>query len=251
MSRNQSSIQKTINILKQLARAPYEMTALELSNELSINRSTVHRILNTLKDEMLVLQNPVNKKYTLGPMAYHIGIAYINNQTNSEQIKYILNEVAKETKQSVGYAMLIDGKIMNIYEIENYQPIKIGYRPGSFYPIHCGAYGKCITAFIEPKEKLKKIVYSSELYKKTPNTITDPEELLKEYEKIRKNGYAISNEESLLGAIGIGAPVRNSSGKVIGSVAAASIKSALTNSDFEFIKQKVIEAAQKISKFIP
>lgn len=245
-----SSIEKTIMIMKRLAQEPFQMTAIELSDELNINRSTVHRILNILKKEMLVMQNPVSKNYSLGPGAYHIGAAYISNQTDSEQIRYILNEVARETKQSVGYAVLVEDRIMTIYEIENYQPIKIGYRPGSFYPIHCGAYGKCIMAFYEPQEKLREIVYSTELFKKTHNTITDPEKLLKEYERIRQRGYAISDEENLLGAIGIGAPVRNSKGKVIGCVAAACIKSALTNEEFEFVKQKVIEGANKISKFV-
>lgn len=246
-----TSIEKTFMILKRLAHEPYEMTALELSEELKINRSTVHRILNTLKNQMLVLQNPFNKKYSLGPECYHIGIAYLNNQSNSEQIRYILNEVAMETKQSVGYAMLVGGRIINIYEIENYQPIKIGYRPGSYYPIHCGVYGKTIMAFYEPIEELREIVYCSDLYRKTPYTITDPEELLKEYEKIRKNGYAISDEENLLGAIGIGAPVRNSKGKVIACVGVACLKSNLKDNELEFIKNKVIEGAQKISKLLP
>lgn len=246
-----SSIEKTILILKRLANEPFEMTALELSNELKMNRSTVHRILKTLKDEMLVLQNPLSKKYTLGPAAYHIGIAYINNQNNSEQIRYILNQVAQDTKQSVGYAMLVGEKIINIYEIENYQPIKIGYRPGSFYPIHCGAYGKCIMAFFEPRKRLEEIVYSTHLDKKTQYTITDPEELLKEYERIRHMGYAISDEENLKGAVGIGAPVRNSKGKVIGCVAAACIKSVLTDEEFELVKNRVIAGAEEISKLLP
>ncbi len=48
MGYDNSSIDKAFMILERLARKPYEMTALELSRELQINRSTVHRILNDL-----------------------------------------------------------------------------------------------------------------------------------------------------------------------------------------------------------
>ncbi len=226
------------------------MTALELSEGLNINRSTVHRILKTLMDEMMILQSPVSKKYTLGPASYHIGTSYLSKDSNTEQIKHILEWVAKETQQSIGYSILEGERIINIYEIESFQPIKIGYRPGSYYPIHCGAYGKSIMAFFEPVSRLKEIVYSYDLYKKTPNTITDPSELLEEYEKIRKNGYAISDEESLVGAIGIGAPVRNSKGKVVACVGSASIKSNTLDEELESIKEKVIEGAQRISKIM-
>ena len=250
MADNISSIEKAIKVLKRLSEEPYKMTALELSDELNINRSTVHRILNTLMDEMLILQSPESKKYTLGPGAYYIGSSYLSRDSSAEQIKHILEWVAKETKQSIGYSILEGEKIINIYEIESFQPVKIGYRAGSYYPIHCGVYGKCIMAYFEPISRLEEIVYSYDLYKRTPYTITDPKELLKEYEKIRLNGYAISDEEGLLGAIGIGAPVRNSKGKVVACVGSASIKSSLDEKDLEVIKEKVIEGAKRISKII-
>jgi len=242
-----TAIDKTIEILKRLAEEPFTMSVIELSNELNMNRSTVHRILGTLKKEMLVLQNPFSKMYTIGPGSYHIGMAYLVNQGNTEQIRYILNEVAKDTKQSIGYASLIGEEVFNIFEVESYQPIKIGYRPGSYYPIHCGSYGKTIMAYFEPIERLEEIVYSANLFKKTPKTITDPKELLEEYKKIREQGYAISDEENLNGAIGVGAPIRNSNGRVIACIAAAAIKSNITKEEFELIKGKVIEGAQKIS----
>ncbi|PAB60850.1 KdgR family transcriptional regulator [Anaeromicrobium sediminis] len=242
-----SSINKAINILKRLAEEPFEMTVLNLSNELQINRSTVHRIINILKDESLVLQNPYNKKYCLGPTAYHIGASYVNNY---DQIRYMINDIALDINQSVGFVKLEGEKIINIYEVETYQPIRMGYRQGQYYPIHCGAYGKCTMAFYEPKERLEKIVYSTELVKNTPNTITDPEKLLKEYEKIRKDGYAISDEENVIGLIGIGAPVFNFNGKIIGTIASALIKSSTTKEDIEKVKMTMINGAKRISKLL-
>lgn len=248
---NSTVLKKIISIVRYIAKKPYSFTAIEISRDIGINRSTVHRILAELIEERMVIQNYTTKKYSLGPMAYHIGESYSHNKDYLIHIKYIVEDVAQQTKQSLGFTIIEHGSIINIYEVESFQPIKIGYKQGTFYPINCGVYGKCIMAFYEPYEELEKIVYSTKLIKKTPNTITDPEMLLAEYSKIRKQGYAISDEENLLGAIGIGAPVRNFSGRVVGCLGAACVKNGLTESDFELTKVKTIEGAQKISKIMP
>jgi len=248
---NETVLKKIISIIRYLAKSPYTYTAIDISRSLGINRSTVHRILSELMEEQMVVQNLSTKKYSLGPMAYHIGISYANNKDYLNNIKHIVEEVAEQTKESVGFTIIENGTIMNIYEVESYQPIKIGYRQGELYPINCGVYGKCIMAFYEPYEELEKVVHSTKLIKKTPNTITDPELLLAEYRKIRKQGYAISDEEGLWGAIGIGAPVRDYSGKVIGCLGVALVKNGLSESRFETIRDLIMKGAQRISKIMP
>lgn len=246
-----SSLEKTIEILKYLAREPYSFSALELSRVLNINRSTVHRILSTLKSEMIILQSPSNKKYKLGPMIYHLGSAYINKSNYTHEIFHIVDEVSEKTNLSTGYSVIENGKIINLYENELFNIVRMGYKPGNFYPIHCGAYGKTIMAFYEPLKELEEIVYNRKLEKMTEYTMTDPKRIMEEYDKIRRQGYCISNEEHIRGAIGIGAPVRNSKGKVIGCIAGAGIKASITPEELEHFKEVIIDAANRISKYIP
>lgn len=251
MENRMSSLRKTIEVLKYLAREPYSFSALELSRALDINRSTVHRILSTLKEQMLILQCSLNKKYKLGPMIYHLGSAYINRSNYSNEIFHVVDEVSEKIKLSTGYSIIEDGKIINIYENEVFTSIRMGYKPGCFYPIHCGAYGKAIMAFYEPMEELREIVYSSKLERRTEKTITDPGKLMEEYALIREKGCAISDGENIRGAIGVGAPVRNSKGKVIGSIAVAGIKASITSKELDYIKSVIIDASNRISKYIP
>lgn len=248
---NLASIQKAIAILKYMSSEPYHFTALELSKALDINRSTVHRILSSLKNEMMVLQSPTTKKYKLGPQSYHIGASYLHNMSYIDEIHSIIEEIAEKLSLSVGYAVKEGNQIMTLYEVEDYISVRMGYKPGSFYPIHCGAYGKTIMAFHKPLSELKEIVYSTTLVKKSEKTITDPEKLLKEYEKIRNQGYAISNEENSKGALGLGAPVRNSKGEVIACVAAAGIKASINQEKLKEMKKLVMDGADRISKLIP
>jgi DNA-binding IclR family transcriptional regulator len=226
------------------------MSALELSLELDINRSTVYRNLNAMKEELIVIQNLTNKKFSIGPTAYHIGATYLSNFDETMQIRYILNRIAIQLKQSVGYSKLVGDKIINIIEIETYQPIKIGYRQGGYFPFNRGAYGKCIMAFYEPREEMEQIIRRQVFEKKTINTITDHNKLLEEYSKIRDLGYAISDEENLYGVIGIGAPVKNSRGVVVGSIATAVVKTQVNEKYIERLIILMIEGAREISQYI-
>lgn len=243
-----TSIGKAYMILERLAKKPYEMSALELGQVTGLNRSTVHRILNILIDNTMVVQNPTTKKYSIGPGSYRIGSAFLNKQPNIGDIYGELEKLAAKTKQSIGYAILIENKILSIFEVESYQPVQIGYKVGAYYPIHCGAYGKCIMAYYEPYEELKEIVYSTNLKKNAPNTITDPEELLKEYEKVREQGYAISDEENMKGLVGIGVPVRNYNNKVVACVAAKYIKGNVDEKEQQSIIHQLKLTSDKIGK---
>lgn len=246
-----ASLKKAIAILNYLSSEPYQFTAIEISKALNINRSTVHRILSSLIEEMMVLQSPVTKKYKLGPLSYHIGASYLHSMGYIDEIHSIIENIAEKLSLSVGYAVKEGNRIMTLYEVEDYISVRMGYKPGSFYPIHCGAYGKTIMAFHKPLSELRDIVYSTPLEKKNERTITDPEALLKEYEKIRIQGYAISNGENAKGAIGVGAPVRNTKGEVVGCVAAAGIKASINQARLNEIKNTVIRGANKISSLIP
>lgn len=246
-----NTIQKAIAVLNFISKEPYYFTAMEISEGLSLNRSSVHRILSSLMDEGMVLQSRSNRKYKLGPLSYHIGASYLHNMNYMEDIHAIVEKTAEKIQMSVGYAVLENGKIMTVYEVEGYISVRMGYKPGTFYPIHCGAYGKTITAFHKPLSELREMVYSADLEKRTDMTITDPELLLKEYERIRNHGYCISNEENAKGAIGVGAPVRNSKGVVIASIAAAGIKAGVDNNRLNEIKEVIINAAKEISALIP
>jgi DNA-binding IclR family transcriptional regulator len=105
-------------------------------------------------------------------------------------------------------------------------------------------------AFYKPLEKLEEIVRTSKLEGTTPNSITSPEELLLEYKKIREQGYTISDEENLLGALGIGVPIFNSEGKIHGCIALAAAKGMMTEESISSYINVLKKGAREISKYI-
>jgi len=250
MEKKLTALGKMIQVMKAFGEEPFSYSAKELSEKLNLNRTTIHRILAELEDEMLVVQNMTDKKYSIGPTAYHIGSRYLYRNRNFLEIRTIVDGIAMETKQSVGYTIIDKGRIINLYETEISMPMRISYRYGSYYPINCGVYGKTITAYHRPIEELERMVRETNLEKRTPNTIADPDLLLKEYEKIRANGYAISNEENMIGAFGIGAPIFNAIGEIHGCLGLAAVKSLINEDDMNSLIEIIKKGAKDISKFI-
>ncbi|MGO1527609.1 IclR family transcriptional regulator [Senegalia sp. (in: firmicutes)] len=247
---NLTSIEKAILILKKLSDEPYEYKAQELSDILKINKTTIHRTLNILLENDLVIKDNYSKEYRLGPEVYKLGTVYLNNVNFENKIEEILNEISAKTKESVGLAIRDKGKIVSLYEIELYQPMKMNYRPGIFYPINRGCYGKCLMAYYD-QEKVKEILKKENYEKVAKNTLITTEEILKEYEKIRKDGYITSIEESFKYAIGVGIPIFNSKNEVEACLAISFLKTDNYIEKIEEFKKILFEYKPKIEKYIP
>lgn len=213
-----TSIEKSYMILDQLALPPYEYKVAELSALLRLNRSSVYRILQILKNRELVIFSPDTEKYKIGPAMYHIGMKYLYNNNFSSRIVDILSEISDKTKESVGMAVKDGNKIMSIFEIEVHQPMKLNDVPGRYFPVNKGNYGKCIMAF-QSDEYIEEFLADKEFEKTCPNTLTTKEELIAEYKKIRERGYSLSIDELGVDILGAGIPIFGEDSKIKACVA--------------------------------
>lgn len=243
-------IEKALMILETMSNHPDELKVAELSEITQLNRTTVHRILQELLAKDWVIQNFKTKKYIIGPMAFHVGMAYTNNNNIEPKILEVLDKISAQVKESVGYAIREGDKVISLYEVEIHQPYKMNYHPGKFYPINRGCYAKCLMAYND-QERVKQLLSEQKFEKVAPNTLTGPEEILCEFEKIRGQGYVVSNEEVAPLVAGVGVPVFDKSGKVKGCLACAFLK----GQDFESKLQTYLEifrrGAEEIERYLP
>jgi len=244
-----SSVDKSLIVLQQLCKEPFKYTMTDLSQKTKINRTTIYRILNTLEDRGLVIKTKVDKLYKIGPFAYEMGSIYLNNFRFKDSIYPILDKISHETKESVGFAIRDGERVISLYEIEIDQPMKMNYRPGIIYPMNRGCYGKCLMAYYD-QDRVKEILKEKEFEKICENTITDKDVLLKEYEKIRRQGYAVSINETFPFAVGVGIPIKNNKGEIKACVAIAFFKRDGYKEKLENMKEILFKYKDEISKFM-
>lgn len=218
-----TSIEKALSLLAIFAEKPGPRSLSELSKRSGMNRTTVYRDLTAFEAAGLVARDELTKTYSVGPLAFRLGNAYLAGNNYEERLLVLLERIAEEVRESVGLARREGNSVMSIYSVESRQPVKMNDKPGELYPMNRGTYGKCLMAYHDG-ETVRSLLKDAHFEKITPNTLTRPEDILEEYRKIRENGYVLSIEETAPLIIGVGVPIRDSAGGVRNVVAVSFLK---------------------------
>jgi len=243
------SIKRAIQILKSFTVNEKEFGITELSKKLKLHKSTIHRIVITLEDEDFLLKNQLTQKYSLGIRLLELGyIVHDQIEVRSCALP-IMKELAQKTGESVDLNIISDNKRVSIEKIESSQDIRKIIKIGKILPLYCGGSGKALLAYL-PEEKIGNFTKEVKLEKLGPNTITDPKKLKEHLKQIRKNGYAISFEERVLGSVSIGAPIFDYSGKIVASLSVSGPISRFPKNKILCYVSSVKEASLKISSLL-
>jgi DNA-binding IclR family transcriptional regulator len=158
-----------------------------------------------------------------------------------------LEELAEITNEVI-HLVIPDGhEVVYLFKEDSSNSIvKMSSRIGARDPMYCTGVGKSIMSNL-PEEDAHKIWEKSEIIKFTPNTITSFKNMLAEMAKIRKNGFAIDNEEHELGVRCIAVAIKDYAGKPIGAISVAAPISRLDDAKIGLIAPIIKNAANNIS----
>jgi len=244
-----SSLEKGLYLLTIFSRVPYKFTISQLEQISNFNRTTIYRILTTLVQTGMLIKDEQSKIYKMGPMSYHLGNIYLSNANYKDSILNILEEISKESAESVGIAHRVGNKVVSLFEVETYQIIKINDQPGTFYPMNRGCYGKCLMAYHDPMV-VEKLLDVATFEKVAPNTLTDKESILKEYTRIREQGYVESVDEVASYICAVGLPLRNPDNRVENVVAISFFRQDDYLEKLERMKAILYKYQPELEKFI-
>jgi IclR family acetate operon transcriptional repressor len=250
MDERMTSLEKALHLLFLFAEEPYEYTVPELVEITGLNRTTIYRNIVVLEGNGLLIKNERGKSYKLGPMAYRLGSVYLQNANYEENILNILEAIAQESRESVGLARREGNRVVSIYSVEIHQPVKMNDKPGEFYPMNTGTYGKCLMAYHDQKEVEKLFDQNAPFEKLTKNTITEKGELMEEYRRIREAGFVTSIEESFPLVIGIGIPLTGSTGEVKNVVSISFFKEENYLEKMESLKELLLRYKDELERYI-
>ncbi len=242
------SIDRAVAILECFSENKRELKLSDIANMLDLNKSTVHGILNTLKYHRFIEQDEINQKYRLGTR-FIVYSDLVVNSMDIINISYpVIEKLCEKIEETVHIAMLDGHDVVFIDKKECNKSIKTSTKIGARVKAYSTADGKIILCYLG-KDKLKDCLPRN-LKKLTPNTITDKQLFLEELNKIKKNGYAVDYEETVLGLVGIAAPIFDYTDSVKYSLS-ATVPSVRINEDkikgyIEIIKTAANEISSRI-----
>ncbi len=239
-------LDRTFQIFDILADGSAGHGVTELAEKLNLHKSTAHRLIMVLESSRYVERDASTGKYRLGSRILELGLSALSKLDVYEIARPFLRELVNETGETAHIGVLRDGEVVSIVNVESTQAIRTPSTVGTRHPAHSSSLGKVILAFSEPGE-VDKFLIGRTLEAFTRNTITSPAYFIHEIETIRRNGYAIDDEEREEGLRCIGAPVRSSSGEVIASVSVSGPIFRMTRDRIEPFAKAVVVTAEKIS----
>ncbi len=243
-----NATEKALAVLSYFAKNNKPIGTKELSEILNFKISTTSRVVNTLKKERYLDQDPLTKRYQLGPMIsclYDSITQSLNNKTAiiAHQFCDTLRDQISET---VHFELLSENIIFLAYIARSKKPITISVAVGDrVYPqIHAGA--KCIAAYTHPR--LTNRWLQSPLPPAYQNTGISSAQLKQEYVEIGRNGYAIDDGRHDKNIFSIAAPVFDNKGQAIASIVVISPYARKNELNTSATIERIRLTARKISE---
>lgn len=239
-------LERAFDLLEELARAQEPMGLSELAQAASMSKSTVHRITHTMVDRGYVEQT-LEGRYTIGPKMFHTLGYHINSLELQTEAKPYL-AVLKRTLGLTAHLGILDGKYVSYIEKEapdwdEEAYTEVGYRS----PAYCSSMGKCLLACLSRGE-LEEVLYDYNFEAHTPNTFTRKDAFVKYLHEVRRQGWAMDNEEYEIGHRCVAAPVFNYRGDAIAALGVSGTTESIPDDEVDRIAQQVVLAAKRISE---
>lgn len=241
-----NSAEKTLRILKILAQPPYVFGVTELGEMIECGKSGTFKLLSALVKEGLASQT-ADHKYTLGLAAYLLGKTYEQHIGITAFAKPYLVRLRDLTDENTSFSMMVNGVPTLICREESRQLVRVVGEVGQARPFYVGAISKLLSAY-EDESLIRKKLMEEQLVAYTANTITSPEAILKEFAKIREQGYACSDGELNIETFGVAAPIKDSSGATWAALSIGAPRSRIDEAKRERFIFMVCEMASEMTK---
>jgi IclR family KDG regulon transcriptional repressor len=211
------SVDHAFDVLEAFRADEPELGVTQLAKLLNLHKNNVFRILATLESRGYVEQNPLSGNYRLGLKAFEAGQAYLRHTSLLSVAHPQMEALSSELRENSYLAVLRGDYVFYLDEVIADQTIQVISRLGTRASPHCTATGKVFLAYLD-ETQVEELYGSMTLDKMTPQTITDKHKLKAEINKVKESGYAIDNEEWLLGLKCVAAPILDYYGKVQGTM---------------------------------
>ncbi|MFP3392668.1 IclR family transcriptional regulator [Brevibacillus sp. SIMBA_040] len=240
------SVDRALQLFEQISKRKEGYGITELSNSISLNKSSVYRMVSTLVRHGLVEQDAETEKYKLGYKVLELSSILLDSIDLRREARASLKKLEQQTNEVIHLVVYDRGEVVYIEKLEGNETLRMHSKVGSRAPMHCTSVGKMILAHL-PASDVAYVIDRHGMKPHTPHTITDKNVLLKQLAEIKARGYALDLEENEMGITCMAAPIFDHTGKIAASVSISGPTMRMTSERIEEVKASIIEVSRQIS----
>jgi DNA-binding IclR family transcriptional regulator len=237
---------RVLDVLELIASGGGGYTLTEICTAIDAPKSSMFPIIRTLLERDYLTQDTETAKYSIGPMAFQVGNAFLNQFSVSRQIENEMKNIVAICSETCHFATLVGGDVLYLIKIDSPEPIRMISSVGKRLPAYGTGLGKALL-MDHTLQEIKRL-YPDGLKRLTERTITDFNELEKQLVQARAEGVAYESEESNRYIRCVAAPIRRE-GRIIAAISVAIPTFRYTEEKGELIRQLLINAKTMIEKW--
>ena len=242
------SLERAFDLLEALA-AGGELGVTELAARTGLVPSTAHRLLHTLIKRGYVIQSTESGRYLLG---YKVVEVASGLEHRLERLRVVarphLEGIQQATGETVNLVVLDADRVVYVDQVEGSRNVRMFTAVGSSVPAHTTGSGKAMMAYA-PSEAVVALYAGREpLERLTPRTLVTVEALEDDFTRIRRDGYAIDNEEHEEGVGCVATAVFDHTGRPCAAISVSGPTARILHARTSELGELLVEHAGQVSE---
>ncbi|MDA9492193.1 MULTISPECIES: IclR family transcriptional regulator [Bradyrhizobium] len=240
------SVDRALSILETLAEDDEGYRLSDLAVRTGLSASTVHRLLATLESRRFVQFDRAESKWHVGVRSFTVGASFARRRNFSTQAIPYLRKLRDLTRETANLAVVDDEFIIVLTRMESREIMRSLTQVGGRVAMVTSGVGKAVLATYSD-EDVGAVIRHHGMPRLTEKSIVRPGDLFKELATIRKQGFAIDDEEACMGLRCIAAVVYNDCAEPLAAISVSGMTSRLTDDRLPEIGQIVREVAGELT----
>lgn len=239
------TIDRAMAVIDLLSTAPQGLRLSAMAADLGLKSQTLLGIVRTLQRSGVVLQEETGGLYFLGPRLRVWQQRWLDHNGLAVSARATVEAFAHAIGESVTLAELRGPCLQALVNVNVQNEVMIGAHMDAGHALHALATGKLLLAFL-PAARQTALIRDLDFVSYGPKTLTTPAVLTKALAKIRRQGYALADEERAPGVISLAVPVREASGRVCAALGLHAPTVRMTKARIEELLEKTRQAAASV-----
>ncbi len=240
------ALDRTFDLLELLARFPQGLALSDISVKIGLHKSTVHRLLGSLKGRSYIEQDETSGRYRIGMAFIALAAPYLSQLDLKTVAEPEMRRLSDHLGVTAYLATLRDDEVVYLDKVERYDGFRRFDIIGRHVPVHCTSLGKSLVMDMDPQD-IRALLSRRPPFKLTSGTITDIDDIVANIRMCRERGWSSDIQEHEEGVNCVGAPVRDYRGRTVAAISAV-WRVIRSGEEMDEAGREVAAAASEISK---
>ncbi|MBQ8107099.1 MAG: helix-turn-helix domain-containing protein [Afipia sp.] len=240
------SVDRALTLIETLAEDDEGYRLTDLAVRTGLSTSTVHRLLTTLEKRRFVQFDRSEAKWHIGVRSFSVGSTFARRRNFVAHAMPYLRKLRDLTRETANLAVVDDETIIVLTRVESREIMRSLTKVGGRVAMVASGVGKAVLATYSD-EDVSAIIHRQGMPRLTEKSIVRPGELFKALQTIRKQGYAVDDEEARIGLRCVAAVVYNDCSEPLATISVSGMTSRFTDERLPVIGNIVRDVAAELT----